>query len=1389
MLKKVISSILTFTLVASCITFSSNETHVKAESIPIVTSDNQIVYEGGTNEVSADKVSTSKTIEGTNVENEFDITLKVTTEEELKNISISPDAVTVLVLDRSGSMREILDGGTRFEKMQIAADDFLKKFADVESGSNAKRLVSIVSFSSDVQNETYSNGKNNWIDVAKSSNDLKKATDIIDNIEKPNGGTNIEGALIMANNIVNDGKSKNSLIGTDGKEIKNINIILLTDGSPTFHMSNSNTDSINKLTGTQGGGNYAKLSDWQPVGGKVNNVLANNNNISNKIKTSGTNLYTIAFSTTEDTFYYSNNNSIKLNPSDWMATFATRNFLAKDSNDLNEQFEKINKLIALSAQAWKVTDPMGENIIYKDITGFAEDNSFNFDDNTLTWDLKNSTPIESTTEEGNKKYTYTLKYRVVLDTIIKDANYEEVLTNGETILYYYLFSKQDEQEDIKLKETNFNVPRVKGLFGEVKFNKVNHNNEAISGVKFILSGTSTGSNRQVEISAVSDSSGNVLLTNIPSGKYTLKEEAPAGYIAAGPFNVIVSYGNVTKDTLLTDTIINYPAVRNINVEKEWSGLTEDKDIPESITVRLFKNDKVTDKMIILNTSNGWAGTFSDLPYIDENGVINYSIKEDKVEGYNSAITFIEDEDKYLITNEYNPDLINISGKKIWTDELGENIDGIVPNIEISLQRTTADNWDDESKIEDVETIELANGKTEYKFDNLPKTASNSKEYKYRVRESKVNGYEPIYNDKFDITNKYTPGSTKLTVKKQWINVDIEKDSLPTVKAILYQNGQEYRNEVLNNANGYTYTFNNLPKYEKSGNEYVYTVKESMQEGTVGYLSEQLINSDGSITIINTFDNEKIDIVGMKKWEGILNGLEVPSITLHLYQNGVELKDKVIRLEGGVKENGNESYVFKDIPKYSTDGKEYIYTVIEEYVDGYTSSGVANAENGYIITNTFAPGSIDVIGEKTWKGVTDLSVVPIITISLESSLNEGESWTPVSGKVIELAAGNTKYEFKDLPRYSVDGKEYKYRVVESAVDGYISSNNGSYNILNTYDPGETSIKVTKKWTNVDESIDNVPEVKIVLKQNGIEIDNVILNNKNQYIHVFESLDKYAQTGEEYVYTVEDVLSDDIKGYTNIITQTDNGFIIENILDTEAVTDITFNKVWENVPENSKVPSVTLHLYQNGVELKDRVVTLEGEVKEEGKETYVFKDLPKYSTDGKEYVYTIIEENVNGYTSSGEANSQNNYVITNTYDGGEKVVINGTKTWANVANIKNVPDITIRVHKDGEEIHSIVVKSGTTTYKIALDSMVKYAPDGHEYEYSLTEDKIDGFESVKDGYNFTNTMIVKEEAPKTPDVKNNNVKTGDNSIAILYSSLAIISLITIITLRKRKKSLEK
>lgn len=119
------------------------------------------------------------------------------------------------------------------------------------------------------------------------------------------------------------------------------------------------------------------------------------------------------------------------------------------------------------------------------------------------------------------------------------------------------------------------------------------------------------------------------------------------------------------------------------------------------------------------------------------------------------------------------------------------------------------------------------------------------------------------------------------------------------------------------------------------------------------------------------------------------------------------------------------------------------------------------------------------------------------------------------------------------------------------------------------------------------------------------------------------------------------------------------------------------------------------------------------------------------------------------------------------------ISGKKTWKNVNKKDEIPPITIRLTQNGKEIDSIVLE-GTTEY--TFSNLPMYASDGSEYVYDVIEDPVNGFESKKDGFNFTNTKVdeVLGES-KTP-------QTGDfNHVGFLVAMMALAG--AVIVVRKR------
>lgn len=92
--------------------------------------------------------------------------------------------------------------------------------------------------------------------------------------------------------------------------------------------------------------------------------------------------------------------------------------------------------------------------------------------------------------------------------------------------------------------------------------------------------------------------------------------------------------NVVYENKLQETIITNNLTIDIPVVKTWVG-----DKKESVVVRLLADGAEVNSVELTEKTN-WQHTFSDLPKYNQNTgeEINYSIKEDAVDGYNSVIT-------------------------------------------------------------------------------------------------------------------------------------------------------------------------------------------------------------------------------------------------------------------------------------------------------------------------------------------------------------------------------------------------------------------------------------------------------------------------------------------------------------------------------------------------------------------------------------------------------------------------------------------------------------------------------------------------------------------------------------------------------------------------------
>lgn len=886
------------------------------------------------------QVLVKKTITETGIENIFDVNLEVITKDKIKQTEVSEDAAVVLVIDVSNSMSQ----DSRLQKAKEAAQAFINSFAD--AGPTVQRKAAIVKFSGNHNDKNKVSGAatvERWIDartIARSEDDQCTAISGL----RANGGTNLAAGIQLA---------KNLLAMDDVKSIANRNIVVLTDGEPTYGIGTNvenGTDAVcsngsNMIgTGSTLLGEDGKLHSWYNPDYHKIHVQAES--ISQSLGSSGITPYAVfigddklhclgentraeAYSEKEqghDRKPEAEVSSCEVNNkkcSTWLATkcgFTT--IPVNNINELTLAFERISKLIKLQAQAWQLTDPMGEYIDC--IAEFTNDDmkdgiSYDETTETLHWNLKLSEP-----EESEGAYKYSFNYKIKLDNLAADFTPETLYpANGVTSLTYLITGSFGGMcGEPSLKTAYFNIPSVKGLAGKLEFTKVGEDENALAGAEFTLTAKD---NPNYKITASSNENGKVIFTNVPSGHgYTLEETTvPTGYEKADNSAISVDFGVVSG--IAGGIIKNQPETTSVKVIKDWNdNENQDGKRPGSITVQLLANSSVVEgKSLVLNSGNGWKGSFDNLPKYKSGEKIIYTVKETDVDGYTSEITG-DAQNGFVIKNTHTPETTSVSGNKTWNDD--GNRDRKRPEtITINLLKNGA-------KV-DSKTVSK-NDNWSWNFANLPKY-ENGAEISYSISEEKVADYSTT-RDGYNLTNSYTPGKTSVAVTKVWNDSDNKDKIRPenvTVKLLV--NGNETNQTVVLSAgNQWSSTFTNLPINE-DGKPVNYSVEEVAVPN--GYKAVVTNNTENDFTITNTHAPNVNPPIGPtytsvsvhKEWKLDDGGTAADSVNVQLYRNGVKYPGGEVTLS---KDN-NWSHTWRSLYVYGD-----VWTVEEVNVpEGFTAT--------------------------------------------------------------------------------------------------------------------------------------------------------------------------------------------------------------------------------------------------------------------------------------------------------------------------------------------------------------------------------------------------------------------------------------------------------------------
>lgn len=250
-----------------------------------------------------------------------------------------------------------------------------------------------------------------------------------------------------------------------------------------------------------------------------------------------------------------------------------------------------------------------------------------------------------------------------------------------------------------------------------------------------------------------------------------------------------------------------------------------------------------------------------------------------------------------------------------------------------------------------------------------------------------------------------------------------------------------------------------------------------------------------------------------------------------------------------------------------------------------------------------------------------------------------------------------------------------------------------------------VRVRKVWS--DSNYGNRPEkVTFHLLRNAKELSDkqytVKVDSSSSWTHTWTDLPRYDENGECYNYTVDEETTQELKdgSYRVSITkrpyQDGAEYTVLNVREPDAIS-AKVTKTWnDNSDNDGKRPhKLTFHVWGTSKQPKDPTdPTRDYEDKTEqmivqdvnvsgDQQSWVFEGLPKLNIYGKPYAYTVTEENVNGYTTSGCAadetgtagteskgcvfkptdsstDKENDFHVTNTHTP-ETTTLNVTKQW--------------------------------------------------------------------------------------------------------------------------------
>lgn len=480
-------------------------------------------------------------------------------------------------------------------------------------------------------------------------------------------------------------------------------------------------------------------------------------------------------------------------------------------------------------------------------------------------------------------------------------------------------------------------------------------------------------------------------------------------------------------------------------------------------------------------------------------------------------------------------------------------------------------------------------------------AGNKDSFDYEATYSKEDGI--VSNgETVTVTNSLLTRADTVTVEKVWYNEngDPAAPENASVTVELQQKVGEdgqwttYREITIDAANGWTFTWENLPML-KDGKEVTYQVVEkAFSPDTYINIHNDMSKDEDADAVTYTFTNVAPTAFTVeKKWVGT----DDPSgeITVGLYRTTGEnigsldgtavLDSDNTHLQAALSTENNWQFTFANLPKYNKDGDLYHYYALE-MSDGepVAQQGTLNHDGqDYAVDYAFGEATTirnipttAITGTKTWVdngnayGTRPKAEDFQLTLSRST---DGETWTEITDLAAagiaftwdtgEEGTNTWTYHFDNLPQYTPEGAAYSYRVTEPDLNAYNGTSEGD--VVTATDEGMTGpsftntltgtieVKGTKTWDdndNADGTRPNSENFQLTLERTTDEktwepVSNATLTwtstEGNAWTYTFGgNLPLYDGNGVRYTYRVTEADQDayDVyytNGSSNVVCQ--------------------------------------------------------------------------------------------------------------------------------------------------------------------------------------------------------------------------------------------------------------